>query len=437
MCISILILTTGVAQASVRVTEIAWMGTAESQFGEWFELYNDGSEDVNLAGWKFYEAGGDQLVFTMTKSIPANGYLLVERTTASSPDPVPNINDESGPFGGSGFSNSGENLVLKDIDSISIQSLNFSSGWPAGDSETKKTMQWDGTKWITDVATPKASTKTTGGGGDNPPVETPQSSGSAYVSPKIEPRVQLFIPKTIYSTISAEYISKTFSEDGEIWNGVFLWNMGDGTTYKTIHPETIKHTYKYPGKYTISFGYYKTAYDRAPYLFNSLEKEVLSPKIVFSVIPEKGFQFSNTDSVSIDISGWVIVLDDKTVDLPPLTIIGSKNTILMPFSSFGLNNSYTKASLETPERTKLSLEDKLENKEVVSFVNTRSVPLLPEQDIFESTPASFQSVLGASTSEDQQKPEKNHLKVIIFGVVLVLVILMFVFVDRARVRQEE
>ncbi len=436
MCISILILTTGVAQANVRINEIAWMGTAESQFGEWFELYNDGSEEINLAGWKLYEGAGEQLVFTMTKSIPANGYLLVERTTASSTDPVPGINDESGTFGGSGFSNSGENLVLKDSQGLSIQTLNFSSGWPAGDSETKKTMQWDGSKWVTDVATPKAPTKTEGGGGDIPPVET-SSSGSAYIAPKVEPRVQLFIPKTIYSTVSAEYISKTFSEDGEVWNGVFLWNMGDGTTYKTIHPETIKHTYKYPGKYTISFGYYRTMYDKLPTLSNSIEKEVLSPKIIFSVIPEKGFQFSNTDSVSIDISGWIIVLDDKTVELPPLTIIGSKNTILMPFSSFGLSNSYTKASLETPERTKLSLEDKIESKEVMSVVNTRFAPLLPKQDIFESTPASAGDVLGVATSESGNVQEKNHLKVIIFGVVLVLVILMFVFVERARVRQEE
>jgi hypothetical protein len=81
-------MTTGVASASVRITEIAWMGTAESQFAEWFELFNDGSEDVNLTGWKLYEDAGEQLVFTLTKTIPSNGYLLVERTTASSPDPM-------------------------------------------------------------------------------------------------------------------------------------------------------------------------------------------------------------------------------------------------------------------------------------------------------------------------------------------------------------
>ena len=114
LSITFVLLFTSISHASIRVTEINWMGSADSQFAEWFELYNDGSSAEDLAGWKLYEDGGGQLVFTLTKSVEADGYLLVERTTASSPDPVPSVNDEAGSFGGSGFSNTGESLALKD-----------------------------------------------------------------------------------------------------------------------------------------------------------------------------------------------------------------------------------------------------------------------------------------------------------------------------------
>lgn len=434
LCICILILMTSVAEASVRITEIAWMGTAESQFGEWFELYNDADEAINLSGWKLYEDAGAQLVFMLTKTITAKGYLLVERTTASSPDPVPGINDESGTFGGSGFSNSGEDLVLKDDKDSVVQSLSFASGWPSGDADTKQTMQWDGSKWLTGVATPKAPYATSGG--DNPPLEIPKSeSGTAWSAPKTEPRIVFSIPQTIYTTVSNEYSSKTYLDYGEAYNGVFLWNMGDGTTYKTTSPVPIKHTYKYPGKYTISFAYYRAPYDQKPYLTNSIEKVVTSPKIIFSVIKNKGFEFKNTDIVPSDISGWVIVLpDQKTAELPPLTIIGAGDTVIMPFSTFGLDSSYTKATIQTPEKVDI-VADSDDIKDSDAKIISYNAPLINSNSFFDNSRASGVSL--SDSSIDKNKQQKNYSKIIIFGVVLLVVILLFIVIEKFKVKEEE
>jgi hypothetical protein len=149
----------GYSFADVRINEVAWMGTAASQYSEWIELYNDSAEAVSLVGWKLYKTA-DTLLYTLSKSISAHGYLLVERTTTSAPDAVPGTNDESGPFGGGGLRNSGEYLTLKDQHDNPINELPFASGWPAGDAKTKDTMQWDGTKWITAKATPDAKNAT-------------------------------------------------------------------------------------------------------------------------------------------------------------------------------------------------------------------------------------------------------------------------------------
>jgi hypothetical protein len=45
------------AHAEVKINEVAWMGTSNSQYEEWIELYNDGSSQ-SLDGWKIYKAGG-------------------------------------------------------------------------------------------------------------------------------------------------------------------------------------------------------------------------------------------------------------------------------------------------------------------------------------------------------------------------------------------
>jgi hypothetical protein len=40
LSIALVLLSTSIADASIRITEINWMGSLDSQFAEWFELYN-------------------------------------------------------------------------------------------------------------------------------------------------------------------------------------------------------------------------------------------------------------------------------------------------------------------------------------------------------------------------------------------------------------
>src|SRR5680860_862039 len=127
------------------------------------ELFNDGTESVNLENWKLYKikSGVETLIFILTKTIDQQGYLIIERTTNSSPDPLVGINDESGLFGGGSLNDTGEKLILKDSSGSIVQDFDFSSGWPAGDSSTKQTMQWSGSAWISALPTPGSLNATT------------------------------------------------------------------------------------------------------------------------------------------------------------------------------------------------------------------------------------------------------------------------------------
>jgi hypothetical protein len=106
-------------------------------------LYNAGESDADLTGWQLFKvASGEVLVFQLSGTVSGGGYLLVERTTNSSPDPIVDIQDISGQFGGSGLRNTGEYLILKDSTGSVVDEVNALSAWfEAGDNTTKSSME--------------------------------------------------------------------------------------------------------------------------------------------------------------------------------------------------------------------------------------------------------------------------------------------------------
>ena len=122
----------------VVINEIAWAGTEASQYGEWIELYNAGNPVNDLSGWAIYK--GDAVYALLTGSIGSggDGYYLVERSTATSLDPVANINADV--TGGTGLRNTGEALTLRNGSEV-IDTVDCSGGWFAGDATLKATME--------------------------------------------------------------------------------------------------------------------------------------------------------------------------------------------------------------------------------------------------------------------------------------------------------
>lgn len=145
----------GVATTSVIINEVAWMGTVNSVNDEWIELYNPTPNAIDLTGWTL-KADDDQPKISLTDSIAANGYFLLERTDDSS---VPGINADQIYTGA--LTNDGEYLKLFNSQNNLIDQLNAQGGWPAGDSVQKLTMEKaDNGTWQNSQipgGTPKAS----------------------------------------------------------------------------------------------------------------------------------------------------------------------------------------------------------------------------------------------------------------------------------------
>ena len=137
----------------VVINEIAWMGTTISANDEWIELRNATNQTINLIGWTLKSTASPSFDpdITLSGIIPAGGYFLLERTDDTT---VADITADQ-LYTGS-LSNDGESLELKNVAGALIDSVNASSGWPAGDNSTKETMQLMSSNWITAAPTPKA-----------------------------------------------------------------------------------------------------------------------------------------------------------------------------------------------------------------------------------------------------------------------------------------
>jgi hypothetical protein len=116
------------APALVVINEVAWAGTASGAADEWIELYNAGESEAALDGWALYE--GETVIITLSGSIPAGGYYLIERTDDTTVSDIPA--DRVGAFGGSGLANTGESLSLRTSGGVTIDAVPCSGGWFAG-----------------------------------------------------------------------------------------------------------------------------------------------------------------------------------------------------------------------------------------------------------------------------------------------------------------
>jgi len=120
---------------AVIINEIAWMGTNISANNEWIELYNESTQEIDLAGWILQATDGAPNIVLQDK-IPALGFFLLERTDNET---VPNISADQ-IYQGS-LSNAGEKLLLTDNNGQTIDVVDCSAGWLSGNNTTKQTME--------------------------------------------------------------------------------------------------------------------------------------------------------------------------------------------------------------------------------------------------------------------------------------------------------
>ncbi len=118
----------------VVINELAWAGSTDNSLDEWLELYNNTASAIDVTNWTIEDDTSAQ-IYTLTGTIPARGYFLLESRELATSIPADQVRTLS-------LSNAGDSLVLKDAGSAIIDTVNSTSGaWFAGSATTRATME--------------------------------------------------------------------------------------------------------------------------------------------------------------------------------------------------------------------------------------------------------------------------------------------------------
>jgi len=150
--ITIAITTPETPTLEVVINEIAWMGTATSSNDEWFELYNNSDQDIDLADWEIRKDGKEFIIFSTssansiaTTTILAYQYYLLESTNNNT---ISNIEANFIFKGNLRFNDEGNELELRDKEGNLIDKIGCFKNqagkcinWFAGDKNLKISME--------------------------------------------------------------------------------------------------------------------------------------------------------------------------------------------------------------------------------------------------------------------------------------------------------
>ncbi|MBF8257307.1 MAG: hypothetical protein HW375_2214, partial [Anaerolineales bacterium] len=128
---------------AILVNEVAWAGTQASANDEWIELWNPGSAPIHLDGWLLSD--DNDVRIDLGGSVPAGGYVLLERTDDGTISDLPAQAVYTG-----ALSDDGEILRLIDPSGHEVDVVNpGGEAWPAGDDQARASMERVEDGWVT------------------------------------------------------------------------------------------------------------------------------------------------------------------------------------------------------------------------------------------------------------------------------------------------
>lgn len=439
--------------AAINFSEVAWMGGQNSSADEWIELYNDSAPDVNLDNYVI-ESESKKISIKLVGQIKAGNYYLIERTDD---DSVPGVSANLVASFGTGLNNSGDIIYLKDANGQIIDTLNFASGWPAGDNTTKQTMQKSGSSWLTGNATPgfeNVKSQTTNDSNENQSTnndttQTSGTSGSSTVLQKFKPILNFNLVSDSLNNTPLDFELSHTDEYGRlVIYGIYKINFGDGLEEVYKPNDKITHIYEYPGQYRVTVRYLDSVWSTKAKLQTFINIQINEPQISIDKSQAPILIVKNESKKDIDLNNFVFSSISKTFQPPEGSIVfAGESLYLSPkITGFSLNdftslNTYSKSgvvfnSMAETVLVKATPNIKLNTtpvKQTPIVASVRPVQNQSEIDLDQNDLSNLASV-GSSDFVQKQKPNKSFVW-FLFG--LLIVFGSFIFIKLRRTESTE
>ncbi|HRY62839.1 MAG TPA: PKD domain-containing protein, partial [Candidatus Paceibacterota bacterium] len=248
-------------------------------------------------------------------------------------------------------------------DGTILDSLDALSGWPAGDSATKQTMQWSGGAWITATATPKAANVklTVGDSSENTnssATTTAESatqvnysysshSGSSELSREAK-NIKAYLgagrDRVVLTGTPVQFSAKFTDESGSVLYGDnYKWSFGDAGYSQG---EKTAHIYDIAGEYVVVLS---ATFGGQEYTSRANIKAVPPELKVEAIVKNNGgyvVYVTNNGANEVNLKGWQLRTRRRFFIL-------DADIIVMPKKTIPLSDKYTNMDLSAGEEMEL------------------------------------------------------------------------------------
>lgn len=325
--------------AQIKITEIMYDPEGSDTKREWIEVYNSGTQSIDLNTYFFFENNIHHKLTTQSASILAPGaYAII---ADSIPEVLADFSGYTGLIFDSVFSlnNTGETISISNPQKEIFDTVTYTSDM--GGNNTGQSLQINDGSVITAGPTfsstnktvsevieeeTKTSTSTSSTISSKNSSHSQQTDVSTYTSTsfKIGTGRNRFV--SINTPIDFEsHISKSDIK------ARYVWNFGD---FNTDTGKNTNHIYEYPGVYQLVLTAKADNYTAV----SRTEVIVIEPQ--FSITEATStIQISNVDSREINLGGFRLLHTNGFVSIPQNTIIKAGDTITIPRRWEGLIQS--------------------------------------------------------------------------------------------------
>lgn len=327
-------------KANVLISEVELSPTTD----RFIELYNNGDANVDLTGWYIQRktatgASFGSLVSAPNfegKSIISQGYFVISKEGMAESDLVVNMSLTDS-----------NTLQLKNsfgdvVDKVGWgESDECQSSCPANPAEGQSIQRIDNS-WVVATPTPGVVNNSGSPSSNNVEQSSGGSDGGSTVSTTTvvkeevkEIATEIITKNVVFVGTPFTIEAKSYGHSGErLYYGKYFWNFGDGDSRETllINNEKFTHTFYYPGTYTINLEYYNNPYDYTPTTIDEVKIKVVKGDIIISDVGDSTdfyVELSNNTDYSSNISGWLLLSDNKVFKFPKNTSIQAKGKMIV------------------------------------------------------------------------------------------------------------
>lgn len=308
------------------INEIVSNPTGEDSGREWVELYNDGTEDIDLSSLVISIKGGNPIVITPMQggtSLPGGGYAVIASTVSGQTKFLQDYSSYSGILFRSSIS-----LVNTGVTSIEIKNNGSTAAGPLSYTAAKEgnSLSFVSGEYVAGTPTPGAQNTALESSQDTVDSSSTVTTPSQVTIPQLSPAspditIYFSEEKTVVAGAESEYSVFSLTRSGKVINDLrYVWAFGDGG--QAVGSST-RYTYAYTGRYIAQV----EANNASIFGTARMTVRVVAPDIEITTIGSDKhgsyIDIHNPNPYPLDLSQWGFSIDGAVFPFP-------KNTMILP-----------------------------------------------------------------------------------------------------------